>query len=345
MSDSEPEIEEEDDEELEDDEWEYEDEDEDGDEDGEEDEQEEGDDDDEELDASPESIYEGDEDEDNDEDDGEEKGDDESEDEDSALAEPTDQEKFAAELQAQLDPLDPMRRVEAVLFLAKEPLHSRKLSQLAGLEDGTQARSFVKKLNQHYDDMGRAFNVKQVAGGFQIRTRPMFSPWLKKVQGKPVNSRSLRLSGPAMETLSVVAYRQPVLKADVEAIRGVSCGELLRQLLDRGLVRIAGRSPELGNPFMYGTTRRFLEVFGLSSVEALPRGDRLRGKGLPDWNLSPDSEEVSEETTGNMSSEYLGDQSIPDAGADSSVSEAVEEGLGAEPENLAETSQNPLDES
>lgn len=258
---------------------------------------------------------------------------------------PTEQEQFAMELQARLDPLDPMRRLEAVLFLAKEPLHSRKLSQLAGLEDGTQARSLVKRLNQLYDEQGRAFNVKQVAGGFQIRTRPMFSPWLRKVHGKPEKQKSPRLSAPALETLSVVAYRQPVLKAEVEAIRGVSCGELLRQLLDRGLVRITGRSPELGNPFMYGTTRRFLEVFGLSSIDSLPRAKRLRGKGLPDWNLSQDSSELSEETPDNMSSEYLGEPSIHETHSDSDEPKTDTSPPELKPENLTETTQNPLDES
>ena len=188
---------------------------------------------------------------------------------------------FSEALKIRLDQLDPLRRLESVLFLAKEPLHSRKLSQLAGLQDGTQARTMVKDLNQEYNDAGRAFIITQVAGGFQARTRPMFSDWLKKLQSA---SPTIKLSGPAMETLAVVAYRQPVLKADIEAIRGVSCGELLRQLLDRGMVKIAGRSRELCNPFFYGTTRRFLEIFGLSSIEALPRGERLRGKGMPDWS-------------------------------------------------------------
>lgn len=87
-----------------------------------------------------------------------------------------------------------------------------------------------------------------------------------------------------METLAVVAYRQPVLKAEVEAVRGVSSGELLRQLLERNLVRIAGRSPELGNPYLYSTSKRFLECFGLANLEALPRAAKLRGRGIPDWD-------------------------------------------------------------
>ncbi|MDG2013485.1 MAG: SMC-Scp complex subunit ScpB [Pirellulaceae bacterium] len=206
---------------------------------------------------------------------------------------------FSEALKIQLAQLDPLRRLESVLFLAKEPLHSRKLSQLAGLQDGTQARTMVRDLNQEYNDAGRAFIITQVAGGFQARTRPMFSDWLKKLQSA---SSAIKLSGPAMETLAVVAYRQPVLKADIEAIRGVNCGELLRQLLDRGMVKIAGRSRELGNPFLYGTTRRFLEIFGLSSIEALPRGEKLRGKGMPDWSHGPTADK---ENSANISPSAL----------------------------------------
>ncbi len=207
----------------------------------------------------------------------------------------------AGKIQAELKLRDPLRRLEAVLFLTKDPLHSRKLSQLAGLEDGTQARSLVKQLNSQYDDAGKAFTVKQIAGGFQMRTRPMFSDWLKKIQNAP---SPMRLTGPAMETLAVVAYRQPILKAEIEAIRGVSSGELLRQLLDRGLVKITGRSSELGNPLVYGTTRRFLEIFGLANIESLPRGDHLRGTGLPDWSAMT--------TTNDRPDDKNPDNSAPD---------------------------------
>ena len=221
----------------------------------------------------------------------------------TGTGEAMDQQAFAEKMKAGLEKLDPLRRLEAVLFLASEPLHSRKLSQLAALQDGTQARSLIKQLNRSYDDEGRAFRIKQVAGGFQIRTRPMFADWLKKIQNAP---SSIRLSGPAMETLSVVAYRQPVMKSEIEAVRGVSCGELLRQLLDRGLVKITGRSNELGNPLLYGTTRRFLEVFGLASIESLPRGGKLRGKGLPDWSLTTtDPESENNENSGKTGNNPL----------------------------------------
>ena len=186
------------------------------------------------------------------------------------------------------DPVASMRRLEAVLFLAKSPLTSRKLSQLAGLDDGTQARTMVKSLASHYDKVGRAFQVKRVAGGFQLRTRPQFAKWIRRLEHVP---KPTRLSAPMIETLAVVAYRQPIIKAEIEAVRGVSCGEILRQLLESGLVKIAGRSPELGRPFLYATSKQFLTDFGLNSLEDLPRADQLAGTGLPQWvNTDNDSQ-------------------------------------------------------
>ena len=203
-------------------------------------------------------------------------------------AESPGQQQTDLEPQWDPDPIASMRRLEAVLFLAKSPLTSRKISQLAGLEDGTQARTMVAKLNTHYDTVGRAFHVKRVAGGFQMRTRPQFSKWIRRLEHVP---RSMRLSTPMLETLTVVAYRQPIIKAEIEVIRGVSCGEILRQLLERGLVKIAGRSPELGRPFLYATSRDFLTTFGLNSLDDLPRAQRLAGKGLPQWaNTDHDSD-------------------------------------------------------
>jgi len=168
---------------------------------------------------------------------------------------------------------DRTARLEAVLFLAREPMNSRKLAQIAGLADGTEARTLVRRLNRWYDESGSAFRAEELAGGFQLMSRPKFGPWLRRMVQSPIE---LRLSGPAQETLAVVAYRQPVLRAEIEAIRGVDCGEILRQLMDRDLVRTAGRANELGRPYRYATTKRFLQVFGLRHLDELPRADLLR---------------------------------------------------------------------
>lgn len=171
-----------------------------------------------------------------------------------------------------------IQRLEAVLFLSRAPINSRRLAQLADLEDGTRAKTLITQLNEQYRHQGRAFHIKRVAGGYQLRTRPMFDRWLRMIEAPAAQQR---LTMPALETLTVVAYRQPIIKADIEAIRGVSCGEMLRQLLEKGLVRIVGKSEQLGHPFLYGTTKKFLLEFGLNNLESLPRAKFLRGPGLP----------------------------------------------------------------
>src|SRR3954469_22539633 len=164
-------------------------------------------------------------------------------------------------------------RLEAALFLAREPLSLRKLAQLANLADATEARTLLKNLQARYDERQCAFQIAQIAGGYQLLIRREFAAWLRP---QSANEQEVLLSPPALETLVVVAYRQPILRAEVEAIRGVACGEILRQLLDRDMLRIVCRSEELGRPLRYGTTKRFLEVFGLSNLEELPWASELR---------------------------------------------------------------------
>ncbi|HTU27018.1 MAG TPA: SMC-Scp complex subunit ScpB, partial [Pirellulales bacterium] len=166
-----------------------------------------------------------------------------------------------------------LARLEAILFLAREPLSTRRLAQLAGLADGTEARTLVRRLNRLYDGGCSAFRAEEVAGGFQLLSRGGFGSWLRRLYPSAVESR---LSGPALETLAIVAYRQPVLKAEIDGLRGVDCGEIVRQLMDRELVRMIGRSSDLGRPYLYGTTKRFLRVFGLRSLDDLPRAAELR---------------------------------------------------------------------
>lgn len=170
-------------------------------------------------------------------------------------------------------------RLEAVLFLAREPMSLRKLAQMANLADGTEARTVLKSLSDRYDERGCAFQVAQVAGGYQLMSRREFAQWLRP---RSASEREIRLSPPALETLAVVAYRQPALRAEVEAIRGVQCGEILRHLMDLDLLRIMGRSEELGRPLRYGTTKRFLEVFGLCNLDELPWASQLRRPTMAD---------------------------------------------------------------
>jgi segregation and condensation protein B len=168
---------------------------------------------------------------------------------------------------------EPLAQVEAVLLAADEPLSPRRLAQAAGLADAALARKLVRRLQALYDQDQTAFQVEEIAGGFQLLSRPEFHPWLVKLRR---SSNEMRLTGAMRETLAIIAYRQPITRADVESIRGVHTGELLRQLMEKGLIRIAGRDPSLGRPVLYGTTKKFLQVFGLNSLRDLPEVDQIR---------------------------------------------------------------------
>jgi segregation and condensation protein B len=163
--------------------------------------------------------------------------------------------------------------LEAILFLADEPLNVKRLALVLRMADGTEARRHVRRLQSLYEKEDAAFEIVEVAGGFQLLTRPIFYRWLARM---PIPGSDLRLSGAALETLTIVGYRQPIMRADVEAIRGVQCGDILRQLMERGLVRITGRHDSLGRPVLYGTTRRFLQLFGLKNLRDLPAIDTNR---------------------------------------------------------------------
>ena len=160
-----------------------------------------------------------------------------------------------------------MQTTEGVIFITREPITTTKLVQYARLRNGKEARQLIEQLNKQYDKTNCAYRIEQVAGGYQLMSRPVFAGWLKRLEHTIAPQR---FSAPSIETLAVIAYRQPAMRAEIEAIRGVGCGEVIRQLMERDLVRIAGRSKELGRPYLYATTRTFLELFGLGSIEDLP---------------------------------------------------------------------------
>ena len=180
-------------------------------------------------------------------------------------------------------------RIEAVLMTADRPLGERKIASILGLIADSEAteesksetssppikqvRDSVEALNGEYEKTGRSFRIESVAGGLQILTLPEFNEDIGRLKG--VRNQA-KLSQAALETLAIIAYRQPILRADLESIRGVACGEVLRGLMERRLVRIAGRAEELGRPMLYGTTKEFLEIFGLASLDDLPQAKELR---------------------------------------------------------------------
>ena len=160
-----------------------------------------------------------------------------------------------------------LARVEAALLIADEPLTARKLADVAGLADSAEARAIVERLQRLYDLDASAFQVEEIAGGYQLLTRPQYHPWLARLKR---TGHELRLTPTTLETLAVVAYKQPIMRAEVEKVRGVACGEVIRQLMEKGLVRVAGRHDSLGRPQLYGTTKKFLQAFGLKSLASLP---------------------------------------------------------------------------
>ncbi len=166
-----------------------------------------------------------------------------------------------------------MARVEAVLLVSDSALSTRKLAALATLADAAEAKLLLDQLNAAYDRSGSAFRIERVASGYQMLTRPCYAHWLGKLHQRELE---LKLTPPAMETLTIIAYRQPITRADLEVIRGVQCADMLKMLMERSLVRIGGEDDSLGRPFLYETTRKFLETFGLRSLDDLPMADQLR---------------------------------------------------------------------
>ena len=164
------------------------------------------------------------------------------------------------------------RVVEALLFSSDRPVSTTRIAQLCDAEDGRQVRAISADLRREYEEEEHAFRVEEIAGGFQVLTHPRYARWVGRLH---TSQQQESLSQAALETLAIVAYRQPVTRAEVEDIRGVHCGHMLRSLVDKRLVKVAGRADELGRPMLYGTTRHFLEAFGLRSLKDLPRREKL----------------------------------------------------------------------
>jgi len=168
--------------------------------------------------------------------------------------------------------------VEALLMATDEPLPAGRLAQILGTGDASDVKAHIEKLNQKYTETGASFRIEAIAKGYQLLTLPVYDAWIGKLHKARSDSR---LSAAALETLAIVGYKQPILRADVEAIRGVAVGDMLVRLRDAGLVRIVGRAEEVGRPLLYGTTTRFLEVFGLSSLKDLPKVDSDQPASVP----------------------------------------------------------------
>ncbi len=172
--------------------------------------------------------------------------------------------------------------VEALLTASDRPLGAARIAAAmdpAFPEPGVLAKAVdaaVEQLNEVYEKGGRAFRIAKVAGGYRMMTQPEFAQVITRLLGE---KDAHRLTRAAVESLAIVAYRQPITRAQIESIRGVASGDILRALLERKLVAITGRAEELGRPMLYGTTRHFLEVFGLASLKDLPKVQELFESG------------------------------------------------------------------
>ena len=162
--------------------------------------------------------------------------------------------------------------IEALIFASDAPLALEKIRIILSDIEKTEIKEAFEKLVLEYNERQGGIYLQEVAGGFQFRTRPELSPWVKKLKSTKPHS----LSPQAMETLAIVAYKQPIVKSEIESIRGVDVGAPLKSLLDRKLIRIVGRKDVPGKPIIYGTTRRFLEVFNLKDLLDLPNLRELK---------------------------------------------------------------------
>jgi segregation and condensation protein B len=184
------------------------------------------------------------------------------------------------------------QRVEALLFASERSLSETKMKTVLGIEDEDatkQIKEAVDSLNKSYDVDSRAFRIERIAGGYRVMTREELAPLVSRLHEQ---RQQQKLSQAALETLSIIAYRQPVMRAEIEVIRGVACGEVLRGLMDRRLVKIVGRAEELGRPMLYGTTKDFLTIFGLANLKDLPEVQGLVKE--PSWKPSKQVEEKEE---------------------------------------------------
>ena len=163
--------------------------------------------------------------------------------------------------------------IEALLFASEAPLTAADLARVDEQLDEDTVEAVIQELRNEYETTERSFQVYELAGGYQILTRPEFVTVLERYESVP---QPARLSNSALEVLAIIAYRQPLGRAEVEEIRGVGSSGVIRTLLDRNLIETVGRSEGLGRPMLYGTTKTFLEVFGLASLKDLPKREELQ---------------------------------------------------------------------
>jgi segregation and condensation protein B len=209
--------------------------------------------------------------------------------------------------------------VEAVLFASDAPLTPGEIARADERLDEDQVEEALQMLKAEYEDAQRAFHLTEIAEGYQILTRPEFAPYLERFDNVP---RANRLSGPSLETLAIISYRQPIGRIDIEYIRGVNSSGVIRTLQDRSLIDIVGRGDGLGRPLLYGTTQHFQEHFGFASLDDLPRPDELPIILKDRMPLQESEGDLDKEGTPEMSD--LGESSAEEQ-PDNSVNESAQD--------------------
>jgi segregation and condensation protein B len=207
------------------------------------------------------------------------------------IEEPLNEPPIASAPAPSADPVDE-RELEAILetllFVSHEPVTLDRLTAVLGGVDKSDVRQALENLKSTYEKRERGLQISEVAGGFQLSTRPEYAPWIKML-GK--TKASAKLSRSALESLAIIAYKQPIVRAEIEAIRGVETSGVLRTLLERKLVRIVGRKDVPGRPIMYGTTKFFLQHFGLRDLAELPPLREFKELGESEQAMLPVGDE------------------------------------------------------
>jgi len=183
------------------------------------------------------------------------------------------------------------RVIEALLFVSESPVPIERIGLVLEDLDSSEIRKAVEELKNDYETAKRSLVIQEVAGGYQMTTNPLYALWLRKFLKK---THGEKLSGPSLETLAIIAYKQPVTRQEIEFIRGVNVEGVLKALLEKGLIRIQGRKEIIGRPLLYGTSREFLEYFGLSALEELPPIEEFVQQGEQlEASLPEDSSEAA----------------------------------------------------
>ena len=181
--------------------------------------------------------------------------------------------------------------IEALIFASDKPIAIKQIKDIIGDMDTRLIRKLINDLKEEFAKDQRSFNISEVAGGFQFSTDPAYSRWLKKLYKI---KQSDYLTGPSLETVAIIAYRQPVTKADIEFIRGVAVDGVISNLMQKGFIKVVGKKDVVGKPYLYGTTALFLQYFGLNAIEDLPALSDFREADL-EFNKPQETDNVEQE--------------------------------------------------